>query len=142
MMKINRLTDYATLLMYEMVHDEDNIVNAKYLSKKTQISEATVTKLLKILVRNELLKSYRGNTGGYRLNKKSSDIRIFDIIIAIEGNISLTLCGIDNACEYNTGCKVKHGWSKLNSLFIQALQNFTIKDFIDNNTSFQLKKIN
>ncbi|WP_323733131.1 Rrf2 family transcriptional regulator [Candidatus Bandiella euplotis] len=109
-MKVNRLTDYATLLMCEIVNDKENIISAKYLSERTKIAEPTVIKLLKMLVRNGLIKSYRGNTGGYQLDKEPSDIRILDIIVAIEGDISLTICGMNshNACEYNTGCRVKH----------------------------------
>ena len=142
-MKINRLTDYATLLMCEMVDDKDKIVSAKHLSEKTKIAEPTVVKLLKMLAKKGLITSYRGNLGGYKLAKESSAIKIFDIIIAIEGDISLTLCGMNshNACDYNTGCKVKHGWGKLNNLFMQALQDFTIQDFIDDNTNFKLQKM-
>ena len=141
MMIINRLTDYATLLICEMVNNGENFASAKYLSKRTKISEATTTKVLKMLVRNGLLKSYRGHTGGYRLKESPSKIRIFDIITAIEGDISLTLCGMDNSCKYNAGCKVKHGWNKLNNILMQALQDFTLKDFVDDKTNFQLKKI-
>jgi FeS assembly SUF system regulator len=143
MIKINRLTDYATLIICEMVNDQSNIISAKHLSKKTKIGESTVSKILKMLERSGLLKSYRGTAGGYRLEKNASEIGVLDIIIAVEGDISLTLCGMNshNACEYNTGCKVKHGWGKLNNLFMQALQSFAIKDFIDDNTNFQLKKV-
>jgi FeS assembly SUF system regulator len=144
MMKVNRLTDYATLIICEMITEKDNIVSAKYLSEKTKIGEATVMKLLKMLIKNGLLKSYRGNAGGYKLEKDASEITILDVVNAVEGEKTLTLCGMSghNICEYKTGCKVKHGWNKLNKLFLQALQNSTMKDFMENNLNFELTKIN
>ncbi|NRA73194.1 MAG: SUF system Fe-S cluster assembly regulator [Rickettsiales bacterium] len=145
MMRVNRLTDYATLIICEMINSNNQkIVSAKYLSEKTRISKTTVMKILKMLIKAKLLKSHRGHTGGYQLAKQLSDITILNIITAIEGDIALTLCGTKkhNICQYNTGCKVKHGWNKLNQLFIQALKDFTIQDLINDNTNFELKKIN
>ena len=143
MMKVTRLTDYATLIMCEMINDDGHIISAKYLSEKTKISKTTVIKLLKMLIKKGLLKSYRGHAGGYKLHKKASEITVLDIIVAIEGDMSLTLCGTGehNLCRYNTGCKVKHGWNKLNRLFMFALQNFTLQDFINDNSDFRLEKV-
>ena len=142
-MKVNRLTDYATLIICEMIAEEGNIVSSKYLSEKTKIGEATVVKLLKMLIKKGLLKSYRGHAGGYKVEKDASEITILDVMHAIEGETSLTLCGMGahKLCEYNKVCRVKHGWNKLNKLFIQALQSATMKDFIENKIDFELTKI-
>jgi FeS assembly SUF system regulator len=146
MIKVNRLTDYATLIICEMATNKNDIISAKSLSEKTKISEATVIKLLKMLCKKGLLASHRGTSGGYKLIKELDEISILDVVEAIEGEIALTLCGKGNAsnqnnCEYTNGCKVKHGWNKINSLFMLALQRFTIKDFIDDDTYFQLEKV-
>ena len=129
--------------MCEIVSDKGGVISAKHLSEKTKIAEPTVVKLLKMLAKRNLLISYRGSLGGYKLSKEPSEIRILDIITAIEGDVSLTLCGMNShaACEYNNGCKVKHGWNKLNNLFMQALQDFTIQDFIDDSSNFKLQKV-
>ncbi|MBY0580769.1 MAG: SUF system Fe-S cluster assembly regulator [Rickettsiales bacterium] len=146
MIKVNRLTDYATLIICEMATNKGDIVSAKILSDKTKISETTVIKLLKMLLKKDIIKSHRGTAGGYKLIKELDEISILDVVEAIEGEIALTLCGKNNKnsnnnCEYTNGCKVKHGWNKINSLFMLALQRFTIKDFIDDNTYFQLEKV-
>ena len=138
MITVNRLTDYATLILCEMAHDNNAIISAQYLSKKIKMGKATVVKILKLLTKKGLCKSYSGSTGGYKLDKKTSDITVLDIIQAIEGNVALTLCGMgkDNICTYKTECKVKHGWNKLNKLFIENVKNFTIQDFINDDTNF------
>ena len=146
MIKVNRLTDYATLIICEMATKKGEIISAKILSEKTKISETTVIKLLKMMLKKDIIKSHRGTSGGYKLIKELDEISILDVVEAIEGEIALTLCGKDNAsnqnnCEYSNGCKVKHGWNKINSLFMLALQRFTIKDFIDDDTHFQLEKV-
>ena len=143
MIKVNRLTDYATLIICEMATNKSDIISAKSLSEKTKISETTVIKLLKMLCKKGLLASHRGISGGYELIKKIDEINILNVVEAIEGDISLTLCGKNSleTCEYNTDCKVKHGWNKINNLFMLALQSFAIKDFINDSTYFELKKI-
>lgn len=146
MIKVNRLTDYATLIICEMAINRGEIISAKILSNKTKISETTVIKLLKMLLKRDIIKSHRGTSGGYKLIKDLNEISILDVVKAIEGEIVLTLCGKENEsnqnnCEYSNGCKVKNGWNKINSLFMLALQSFTIKDFIDDDSYFQLKKV-
>jgi FeS assembly SUF system regulator len=143
MMKVNRLTDYATLIICEMIAEKNNIVSAKYLSEKTKLGEATVVKLLKLLINAGLLKSYRGNAGGYKLEKHESEITVLDVINAVEGEVAMTLCGMSahNLCEYNKACRVKYGWNKLNKLFLQVLGSATMKDFMENNINFELTKI-
>jgi FeS assembly SUF system regulator len=143
MIKVSRLTDYATLILCEMVKNNEGIISAQYLSDKTKLGKATVVKLLKLLVKKKLLKSYRGQVGGYQLDRKAHEISVLDIILAVEGDMSLTTCGmkVHNACAYNTGCTVKHGWKKLNKVFLQALRSFTLQDFIDDTIGFQLEKI-
>jgi FeS assembly SUF system regulator len=138
MITVNRLTDYATLILCEMAYDNNAIISTQYLSEKIKMGKATVIKILKLLTKKGLCKSYSGSAGGYKLNKETSEITVLDIIQAIEGNVALTLCGMEqnNICTYKTECKVKHGWNKLNKLFINNVENFTIQDFIDENTNF------
>ena len=138
MITVNRLTDYATLILCEMAYDSNAIISTQYLSEKIKMGKATVIKILKLLTKKGLCKSYSGSAGGYKLNKETSEITVLDIIQAIEGNVALTLCGMEqnNICTYKTECKVKHGWNKLNKLFINNVENFTIQDFIDENTNF------
>lgn len=146
MIKVNRLTDYAALIICEIAIDKGDIISAKILSEKTKISETTVIKLLKMLLKKDIIKSHRRTSGGYKLIKELDEISILDVVEGIEGEISLTLCGKYNEnnesnCEYSNGCKVKNGWNKINSLFMLALQRFTIKDFIHDDTYFQLEKV-
>lgn len=146
MIKVSRLTDYATLIICEMFQSKEKIMSAKSISEITKISETTVIKLLKMLAKKNILVSHRGNAGGYELVKNIDEINIIKVIEAIEGDIALTLCSHSNAsnsntCEYTTNCKVKHGWNKINNLFMLALRSFTIKDFINDNTYFELKKV-
>ena len=87
MIKVNRLTDYATLIICEMATKKGEIISAKILSEKTKVSETTVIKLLKMLLKKDIIKSHRGISGGYKLIKELDEISVLDVVEAIEGEM-------------------------------------------------------
>ena len=132
MLKVNRLTDYATVIVCEILSNQNILMSAKNISKKTDISKATVNKILRILTKQKILKSIRGNLGGYNLAKQPKKISLFEIINAIEGSTSLTLCDNNkkNNCKYIVNCQARHGWRKLSNVFKTILKNLTIEEFL------------
>jgi FeS assembly SUF system regulator len=142
MLRLNRLTDYAMLIMAEMSADDKGefLFSTKYLSKKTSLSCATVAKLLKLLSKKGLLNSFRGINGGYQLTRNADDVRVLDIIIAIEGNISLTVCSSKLECQLHNNCGSRVGWQKLNNLFLQTFKQISLQDLIASNINFSLIK--
>ena len=128
------------LIMSEIIANKEDklLFNATYVSQQTNISIATVTKLLKLLSKKGLLKSFRGSSGGYQLIKKAGEVNILDIMTAIEGEVSLTMCTSKLKCEFDQDCQVKHGWHKLNNLFLKTFQQISLQDLIDDNINFSL----
>ncbi|MFQ3307430.1 MAG: FeS assembly SUF system regulator [Candidatus Midichloriaceae bacterium] len=142
MLKITKLTDYATIIISEMCDVKKEFISSSVLSTKTGISESTVVKILKLMTKKGLLLSHRGNAGGYKLEKKLNEISVLDVFSAIEGDLALTSCNLSskNLCEYSDKCKVKNGWNKLNNLLINTLKNISVEDIIDDSVGFELKK--
>ncbi len=128
--KVNRLTDYATIIMSVMIKNSETLMSAKSISNLTKIPESTVVKLLKMLTKGNILKSYRGNFGGYKLSKNTDNITLFDIISAIEGPKDL-ICYTE--CKHLDNCKVKDGWTSLNRMFFGIVKNLKITDFLEGN---------
>jgi len=70
---------------YIVLYKKNNIVNSKFLSQKLDIREPFLAKILQKLSKKEILKSYRGISGGFMLNKNPYDIYFIDIIKIFDG---------------------------------------------------------
>ena len=67
MLRISRLTDYATVLLASLASEPQRVQTAASLAEQTHIAAPTVSKLLKQLQRAGLVTSTRGLHGGYQL---------------------------------------------------------------------------
>lgn len=68
----------------------------KDISKVAGIPQNYLEQLLVTLRRAELVTSVRGAHGGYFLAKSADDILVKDILIALEGNLSIAGQKVDN----------------------------------------------
>ena len=106
MLRIGKLTDYATVILATLAADRSRLQNAGALAERTHIAAPTVSKLLKQLQRAGLVKSTRGTHGGYQLARAPEDISAAAILDALEGPIALTECSV------GTGhCCIEHSCS-------------------------------
>ncbi len=84
MFRLNRLTDYAVVVMMQMTHKPQEVYTAAQIAADTGIPLPTVAKLLNALARESLVASHRGALGGYTLSHSGDDITVAEIIQALE----------------------------------------------------------
>src|SRR5438270_10978859 len=89
MLRISRLTDYATVLLAALASEPDRVQTAAALAEQTHIAPPTVCKLLKQLQRAGLVTSTRGLHGGYQLARAAAQISAASILDALEGPMAL-----------------------------------------------------
>jgi len=90
MLRMSRLTDYATVLLAALAGEPGRVQTAASLAEQTRIAAPTVCKLLKQLQRAGLVTSTRGLHGGYQLSRPAAQISAAAIIDALEGPVALT----------------------------------------------------
>ena len=76
MLRLNRITDYAVVVLTQMVREPEKRVTAPQLSEESNVPAPTVAKVLKALAKEGVLASQRGVKGGYRLAQPAGDISI------------------------------------------------------------------
>jgi len=137
MLKISRLTDYATAIILSM-QNEQELYSTEIVAKQVKLETPTVSKVLKLLTKAEILSSIRGAGGGYRLAKKTSDINLLDVIFAIEGKTAITECTqTDNLCAQQDVCDSRTGWQKINQQIENILVKMSIKHMAELNSATQ-----
>ena len=88
---------YGLTAMYELSkHQEDSPMQIKEISANANIPQNYLEQLLSKLRRAELVKSIRGARGGYILAKSPDEIKVVDILIALEDDIKIIDAKADN----------------------------------------------
>lgn len=131
MLRLSKLTDYATVILSYIAKDTSRLHAALEISDATGIALPTVSKILKLLMKAEVLKSMRGAKGGYLLAKEANLITVASVISALEGPIALTECSLSQqSCSQATGCDIRGNWGLINHTIQKALESITLADMI------------
>lgn len=129
MFKINKLTDYSTVVMCYLAEAPEKVHNAKDITMHTHINQPTVSKILKMLAKAHLLVSQRGVNGGYQLAKSPDNISIAEIVLAIEGVVGLTECSMEHShCNIQDSCHIRGNWRQISHIVRQMMHNLTLAD--------------
>jgi FeS assembly SUF system regulator len=127
MLRISRLTDYATVILAALAGEPGRVQTAAALAESTHIAAPTVCKLLKQLQRAGLVLSTRGLHGGYQLARPASQISAAAILDALEGPVALTDCSAGHGnCEIEDSCRVGRVWQRLNLAIRRSLYDVSL----------------
>ena len=131
MLRVSKLTDYATVVMTCLAEAGDEVMSAQALAERARLEVPTVSKLLKQLAQSGLVASFRGASGGYRLARSPERISIAEIVIAMEGPIGMTECGARSGlCNHEPHCGVRVNWQRINQAIASALSSVTLADMV------------
>ncbi|OQK18377.1 Rrf2 family transcriptional regulator [Methyloprofundus sedimenti] len=131
MLRLGKLTDYATVILSFMAKSQAQVHAALEISRATGIALPTVSKILKLLLKANVLSSIRGAKGGYALVQTPEKITVASVITALEGPISLTECSsLENSCEQVAGCQIGNNWRIVNRTVQLALESVTLADML------------
>ncbi len=127
MLRISKLTDYATVILAALAEQPERLRTAVALAEQTHIAAPTVSKLLKQLQRAGLVTSARGLHGGYHLARPASQISAAAILDALEGPVALTDCSAGHGnCGIESTCRVGKVWQRLNLAIRRSLYEVSL----------------
>ena len=131
MLRVSRLTDYATVVMTCIAAHPDDVLSTAQIADETHLELPTVSKLLKSLGHAGLVESFRGVNGGYRLARPAQAITLAEIVEAMEGPIGMTECGItEGQCDREAQCGVRGSWQRISSVIDRALRAVSLADML------------
>jgi FeS assembly SUF system regulator len=130
MLRLNRITDYAVVILSQLARQPGAQVTATQLALDSAVPPPTVAKLLKDLAKEGVLASHRGVHGGYTLARPPERITVLEIVRALEGPVSLTDCvdGTEGECGVERLCPMRGNWDRVNKAIRAALDSVTLAD--------------
>jgi FeS assembly SUF system regulator len=131
MLRVTKLTDYATVVLAALAVAPNRVHSAAELAERSRLELPTVSKVLKPLAQAGLVTGFRGASGGYRLARAPSQISLIEIVEAIEGPLVMTECsGEHSSCEHEPHCGVQGQWRQINDVIADALRGMTLAQML------------
>jgi len=131
-MKLSTKGRYGLRLMIELaLHEENSLVTLREIAKHQEISVKYLWSLIAPLQRAGLVRAVRGARGGYSLAKPPSDITVRDIVVEVEGPLSIVDCVREPlACHREPLCVARDVWEELSKKIEKILDAITLSDII------------
>ncbi len=135
-MKLSTKGRYAVMAMVDLArHSGGNPVALADIAERQEISLSYLEQLFAKLRRGGLVRSVRGPGGGYLLGRSMPELRISDVILAVDEPIRATRCavGSPSGCRSNKGRCLTHDlWEELGNQIHLYLRSVSIADVVEN----------
>ncbi len=135
MIKLSTKGRYGARLMLNLAHHYNHGHEAVILRNVSDDEEISIRYLEQIIIPlkiNKLVKSIRGAGGGYTLARNPSEIRLSEILQALEGTCALVDCVEDpDYCHRIPFCATHEVWTKASYLLKHYFDSVTLQDLIE-----------
>ena len=132
-MKVSTRGRYALRLVLDLaMHRHDGFVSLKQISERQNISKKYLEQIVPLLRRNDILRTVRGNRGGYQLAKSPDKLTVGEILQATVGTLAPVACLEDevNRCPRARECQTLYVWNGLYQVIHDYLYHITIEDIL------------
>ena len=134
-MKISTRGRYSLNMLLDLAeHKNDGFISLKDISERQGISKKYLEQIVTQLSHPDILRTNRGNKGGYMLAKEPDKYTIGQILRITEGGLAPVSCLADetNQCEKSECCKTLWIWQGLERIINKYLDEITLQDILYN----------
>ena len=136
-MKLTSKGRYAVMALVDLARfDSINPVSLRDISLRQGISLDYLEQIFSKLKRNNIVKSIRGNQGGYILNKNPNDIKLINIFYAVDEKVKTVQCKKESKKGCNgkaTKCITHDLWDELENHINTFFENKSLDDLLNDN---------
>jgi len=131
-MKLTSHTDFALRLLMSLAVVEERLVTIEELATRHGLSRNHLMKVAQTLVSLGYVTGVRGRSGGLRLARPASTIRMGEVIRALEDDVALVECLGDGptTCILTGACVLTHTMGRAMEAFFASLDEVTLADLV------------
>ena len=133
-MKLTSKGRYAVMALADLAKfNSINPVSLRDISLRQSISLVFLEQIFSKLKKNNIVKSIRGTNGGYILNKQPIEIKLADILNAVDEEVKTVQCKKESkkGCNSKTSKCITHNlWDELEVHINHFFKNKNLKDLI------------
>ncbi len=126
---------YATRAMVELAaHDTGKPIPLSQIAENQDISRKYLQQLMAGLRRAGLVHVVKGFKGGFMIARPPDQIRVGDILRALEGDLALVECvRHDHICDRVEACRTRDLWSEATRVLENYFDSITLADLASEN---------
>lgn len=129
-MRVSTRGDYASRALLSLaLHPDDGPTSVRDIAERTGLPQPYLEQILLALKGAGLVRSKRGVGGGYVLARRPEDIRLSDIVRAVDGPITVGDFGEphqDGACDHEGQCVLLAVWHVVSDHMRAHLDGYTL----------------
>ena len=128
-MKLSTKTRYAARALAQLASaPADRPISARELAECQDMSTKYLEAILKSLNSAGLVRTIRGNCGGYELARPAERITLKDLFEALEGSLAPVECVDDpRRCPRADICPTRDTWVQLHESILRVFEQTTIR---------------
>ena len=130
-MWVSRRTDYATRAILVLSLEGGGPLKLDEIARRTAVPLSVLEQVMPTMRTAGLVRSERGPSGGYRLNKKPEEITLERIVRLFQGPlapISFATRHSPEPCPMMIGCTLREVWEEIRDATIELLGRATFAD--------------
>lgn len=129
-MKVSTKTRYGLRAIIYLAKTDSDVCPLKEIAQAQDISFDYLEKIIAKLRKADLVESRRGAQGGYKLSRQPKNIKVGEIVRALEGDNLVECLKEEEFCSQAEDCLAKEVWQKLQNSLNKALDSISLKDLI------------
>jgi len=134
--RVSSKGDYACRALLSLALHQQAVgpTSVRDIAERTAIPQPYLEQILLALKGAGLVRSKRGVGGGYVLARPASEIRLSEILAAVDGPISLGDFGEphqDGACDHEGQCVLLAVWKSAGEQMRKMMEAFTLQSIAD-----------
>mgnify|MGYP001043213003 CR=1 FL=1 len=130
-MRLSAKSEYGLLAMIDLAQSADSSpTSAREISTRQEIPVKFLEQLLVALRRAGLVQGVRGARGGFILSRDARDISVLDVVEALEGPLTTTVCDAERAsvCGKSGMCAASGVWNEATKALKDVFRNRSVAD--------------
>lgn len=132
-MRVSKKVQCGTRAMLELaLHYGRGVVSLSHIARVQGMSLKYLEQVITPLRRAGMVEATRGAGGGYRLTRPPREIRVAELIRALQEPMEPVECLQDaRRCDRVSRCQARTIWSDLHHIIETALDRMTLQDILD-----------
>jgi Rrf2 family protein len=134
-MKLSSLEEYGLRCLLELGRADGQSLTIAEMSRREGISAPNVAKIMRVLRRASLVRSTRGQAGGYTLARRPDEITVSEVLAALGGRLyDPGFCdkhrGVVQLCTHLPDCSIRPVLRHVQEAVDAVLSALTLKSLL------------
>jgi Rrf2 family protein len=133
-MWVSRRTDYATRALLVLALEDGGPLKLEELARRTGAPQSVLEQVMPTLRTAGIVRSERGPAGGYRLNKRPTEITLERVVRLFQGQlapIGYATRRSPDRCPRFVARSLRPAWAEVRDTTIEVLERTTFADLAE-----------